>query len=146
MSRLDEKRFTALGVEWTARFSFNATCAVEDDTGESFYAVAAPFLTAIDKGDADKPEKVLAALGTRKNSVIRLLLFHALAVNHEITLEEVGDIIDDIGFQEATGLVLWAIGKALGASEDGEEGNAPTNRAARRAVASKARKTGGKPG
>lgn len=139
MSRLDEKRFTALGVEWTARFSFNATCAVEEDTGESFYAVAAPFLTAIDKGDADNPEKVLAALGARKNSVIRLLLFHALADKHDVTLEQVGDIIGDIGFQEAMGIVLWAIGKALGAGDEGEEGNAPKtpapNRRARKAAA-----------
>ena len=140
MSRLDEKRFTALGVEWTARFTFNATCAVEEDTGESFYAVAAPFLTAIDKGDADNPEKVLAALGARKNSVIRLLLFHALADKHDVTLEQVGDIIGDIGFQEAMGIVLWAIGKALGAGDEDEEGNAKApppaaNRKARRAAA-----------
>jgi hypothetical protein len=139
MSRLDEKRFTALGVEWTARFSFNATCAVEDDTGESFYAVAAPFLTAIDKDDADKPEKVLAMLGTRKNSVIRLLLFHALADAHEITLEQAGDIIQDMGLKGATEIVLWAIGKALGAGDEGAEGNAPKtpaapNRKARRAA------------
>lgn len=147
MSRLDEKRFEALGQEWIARFDFNTTCAIEEETGESFYAVAAPFLSAIDKGDADNPEKVLAALGARKNSVIRLLLFHALLGNHDVTLEQVGDIIGDVGFQEAMGIVLWAIGKALGAGDaDGDEGNAPTNRAARRAVASKARKTGGKPG
>lgn len=143
MSRLDEKRFTALDQEWIARFSFNATCAVEEDTGESFYAVAAPFLTAIDKGDADNPEKVLAALGARKNSVIRLLLFHALADNHDVTLEQVGDIIGDIGFQEAMGIVLWAIGKALGAGEEGDEGNAPKTAAAPNR---KARRAAGKPG
>ena len=140
MSSLDEKRFKAMGVEWTARFTFNATCAIEEDTGESFYAVAAPFLTAIVKGDAGDPEKVLAALGQRKNSVIRLLLFHALADKHDVTLEQVGDIIGEIGFQEAMGIVLWAIGKALGAGDtEGEEGNAPKppapNRTARRAAA-----------
>lgn len=140
MSRLDEKRFTARGQEWIARFSFNATCAIEDETGESFYAVAAPFITAIDKGDAEDPAKVLAMLGARKNSVIRLMLFHALSGNHEVTLEEVGDLIDAIGLQEATAIVLWAIGRALGAGDDGDEGNAKTvpaapNRKARRAAA-----------
>jgi hypothetical protein len=125
MSRLDEKRFKALKQEWIARFSFNATCAVEEETGESFYAVAAPFLAAIDKGDAEDPAKVLAALGARKNSRIRLLLFHALSDAHDVTIEEVGDIIGEIGLQEAMSIVLWAIGKALGAPDEDQEGNAP---------------------
>lgn len=140
MSRIDEKRFTALGVEWTARFSFNATCAIEEDTGESFYAVAAPFITQIDTGDATDPAKVLKALGSRYNSRIRLLLFHALADKHDVTLEQVGDIIGDLGLQGAIEIVLWAIGKALGSADDETEGNAPEaaltpNRKARRAAA-----------
>lgn len=140
MSRLDEKRFNARGQEWIARFSFNATCAIEEETGESFYAVAAPFLAQIDQGDADDPAKVLEALGSRSNSRIRLLLFHALAEQHEVTLEQVGDIIGEIGLPEAMGIVLWAIGRSLGSAEDGEEGNAPTpspNRKARRAAAAR---------
>ncbi len=142
MSRLDEKRFKALGVEWIARFDFNATCAIEEETGESFYAIAAPFIAQLDKDDRADPAKVLKALGSRHNSRIRLLLFHALSGQHEVTLEEVGDIIGDIGLQEAMAVVLWAIAKGLGADTGETEGNAPEppaapNRKARRAAASR---------
>jgi hypothetical protein len=142
MSRLDEKRFTALGVEWIARFDFNATCAIEEETGESFYLVVAPFLQQMDKGDAADPAKVLAMLGSRSNTTIRLLLFHALARHHaDLTIEDVGDIIEDIKLQGAMEVVLWAIGKAMGVQAEGAEGNAkaPTpapNRKTRRAAAS----------
>lgn len=140
MSRLDEKRFTALGVEWIARFDFNATCAIEEETGESFYSVAAPFLEKLDKDDAADPAKVLAALGGRYNSRIRLLLFHALSEKHDVTIDFVGEIISDIGLQEAMGIVIWAIAKGLGGSTEDAEGNAkPTpatgNRQQRKAAA-----------
>lgn len=143
MSRLDEKRFTALGQQWTARFDFNATCAIEDETGESFYAVAAPFLEQMDKQDIADPAKVLAALGKRYNSRIRLILFHALGGEDAgLDLKTVGQIITDIGLQEATAVVLWAIAKGIGGDLDEAEGNAPAapkapappNRKARRAA------------
>lgn len=142
MSRLDEKRFTALGQEWIARFDFNATCAIEEETGESFYAVAAPFLKAIDQGDAKDPDTVLAMLGTRKNSAIRLMLYHALSYEHDIDLLRVGEIIGEIGLGKATELVLWAIARGIDANADGDEGNAPKapaapNRKARRAAAAR---------
>lgn len=141
MSRLDEKRFTALGRQWIARFDFNATCAIEDETGESFYAVAAPFIEQLDQNDANDPAKVLKALGGRYNSRIRLLLFHALGGEEAgLTLGQVGDIIGDIGLQEAMGIVLWAIARGLGGDtgEADDAGNAPSpppNRKARRAAA-----------
>lgn len=124
MSRIDEKRFTALGVEWIARFDFNATCAIEEETGESFYAVAAPFLAQLDADAQGDPAKVLAALGGRYNTRIRLLLFHALSGAHEVTLEETGAIIGDIGLQAAMEVVLWAIAKGIGADPSADEGNA----------------------
>lgn len=142
MSRLDEKRFEALGQEWTARLSFNASCAIEDETGESFYAVAAPFLEQLDKQDAAVPAKALEALARRFNRRIRLILFHALAEQHDLTIEDVGPIIEDIGLQKATEIVLFAIAMALGVDAADAEGNAKTrppmpqaNRKARRAAA-----------
>lgn len=145
MSRLDEKRFTALEQEWIARFDFNATCAIEDETGESFYAVAAPFLEQIDKDDAADPAKVLKLLGGRYNSRIRLLLFHALSDAHpDIDEKDAGAIIGDIGLQGAMEVVLWAIAKGLGSDlhDADDEGNAKPagNRQQRRAqkIAAKA--------
>lgn len=143
MSRLDEKRFTALGQEWIARFDFNATCAIEDETGDSFYDVAAPFLEQLDKAEATNPAAALKLLGNRYNSRIRLLLFHALSDAHDVTIEKVGDIIGDVGLAKATELVLWAIAKGLDADVDAvPEGNAPPaapapNRKARRAGAAR---------
>lgn len=126
MSRLDEKRFKALGVEWIARFDFNATCAIEEETGESFYTVAAPFLAKMDESGAASAEGVLRALGTRHNSRIRLLLFHALSDAHDVRIEEVGKIIEAIGLAQATEVVLWAIERGIPFSGDEEaEGNAP---------------------
>lgn len=146
MSRLDEKRFQALGAEWIARFDFNATCAIEEETGESFYAVAAPFLAQLDKDDAGDPAKVLAALGGRYNSRIRLLLFHALSGAHEVTLEDVGNIIGDIGLQEAMGIVLWAIAKGMGADPDAADEGKGTKLPAGNRQQRRAQKSAAKPG
>ena len=142
MSRLDEKRFDALGQQWIARFDFNATCAIEEETGDSFYTVAAPFLAQIDEGNAKDPAKVLEALGTRYNSRIRLMLFHALSGQHDVTIEDAGRIIGDIGLQAAMEVVLWAIAKGLGSDIEEQEGNAPT----RLPVRQTPRKSGAKAG
>lgn len=123
MSRIDDKRFEALGQNWIARLDFNATCAIEEETGESFYTVSAPFLEQIDAGDAGNPAKVLQALGGRHNSRIRLILFHALLGQHpDVTLDQTGVIIGAIGLQEATAVVLWAIARGLGADLDAADG------------------------
>lgn len=140
MSRLDEKRFRALGKEWICRFDFNATCAIEEETGKGFYEFVAPMLIQLDAEDAKNPAKVLQAITGLRQSNIRLVLFHALSGAHEVTLEQVGDIIQDIGTAEAMGIIAWAIAQAMpgaGTDDGEEEGNAPPapNRKARRAAA-----------
>lgn len=128
MSRLDEKRFTALGVEWIARFDFNATCAIEEETGKGFYEFVAPLLIQLDAEDAKNPEKVMQAIIGLRQSDIRLVIYHALRGAHEVTLEDVGDIIQEIGTPAAMGIIAWAIARAMpSASADAEvdEGNAP---------------------
>ncbi len=145
MSRLDEKRFTALGQEWTARFDFNATCAIEEETGKGFYEVVAPYLVQLDEHDRQDPGKVLEVLKGISNSTTRLVLFHALSEHSQqiVTLEKVGEIIQDIGRLEAQKIVTWAIIRGLDgdtAKLDDDEGNAKAapapNRKARRAAAS----------
>lgn len=142
MSRLDEKRFRALGQEWICRFDFNATCAIEEETGKGFYEFVAPMLIQLDAEDAQNPVKVLQAITGLRQSNIRLVLFHALSGAHDVTLEQVGDIIQDIGTAETMGIIAWAIAQAMpGAGSQGEEGgatsapNPPANRKARRAAA-----------
>lgn len=141
MSRLDEKRFKALKQEWIARFDFNATCAIEDETGKTFYEFVGPLLVQLDAEDAADPVKVFAAIKGIRQSDIRLVLFHALVGQHEdITLEQVGQIIQDIGTAQAMGIVAWAIVQAMPTASDDpaeDEGNARAlpNRTARRAAA-----------
>jgi hypothetical protein len=136
MSRLDEKRFTALGQEWTARFDFNATCAIEAETGKGFYEFVGPLMIQLDAEDAKDPAKVFAAIKGLRQSDVRLVMFHALSGAHDVSLEDVGDIIQDLGTAGAMGIVAWAIAQAM-APGGVEEGNAPpaANRKARRAAA-----------
>jgi len=140
MSRLDEKRFMALGVEWTARFDFNATCAIEEETGKGFYEFVGPLMVQLDAKDANDPAKVFAAIKGIRQSDIRLVMFHALSGAHEVTIDEVGDIIHDLGTAGAMGIVAWAIAQAMAPGGDAEpEGNAKTlpsgNRQQRKAAA-----------
>ncbi len=138
MSRLDEKRFTALGQEWIARFDFNATCAIEEETGKGFYEFVGPLMVQLDQEDLEDPAKVFAAIKGIRQSDIRLVLFHALAGAHDVSLADVGEIIQELGTAEAMGIVAWAIAQAMAPSV-GAEGNAPTpagNRRQRRAAKS----------
>ena len=137
MSRLDEKRFKALGQEWAARFDFNATCAIEAETGKGFWEFVSPLMIKLDPEDAMNPGKVMTAMAGLRQSDIRLIMFHALSGAHDVTIEQVGEIIQDIGSAEAMGVVAWALGQAMGG--EGDEGNAkaaPTeNRTQRKAAA-----------
>lgn len=121
MSRLDEKRFTALGQEWIARFDFNATCAIEEETGKGFYEFVAPLLIQLDTEDAKDPEKVMKAIIGLRQSDIRLVIYHALSGAHEVTLEDVGDIIQEIGTPAAMGVIAWAIARAMPSASDEAE-------------------------
>lgn len=131
MSRLDEKRFRALGQEWIARFDFNATCAIEDETGKGFYEFVAPLLIQLDEEDAKDPAKVMQAITGLRQSDIRLVIYHALSGAHDVTKADVGDIIQEIGTPAAMGIIAWAIARAMPTASDehgDEEGNAPPQR------------------
>lgn len=137
MSRLDEKRFTALGQEWVARFDFNATCAIEEETGKGFYEFVGPLLIQLDRQDAKDPAKVFAAMRGLRLSDIRLVLFHALRGAHDVSLAQVGEIIHELGTAEAMATVAWAISQAMAPAGSGEaEGNAPNRKARKSAAAS----------
>lgn len=130
MSRLDEKRFTAGGREWIARFDFNAQCAIEEDSGKAFWAFVSPLLVQLDEKDAQDPAKILAAMTALRKSDVRLLLFHALAGQHEgLALEDVGDLIQEIGFGAAMEIAVWALAQAMPSAPDDEEEGGATSTA-----------------
>ena len=147
MSVLDSKRFSALDEEWTARFDFNAVCEIEERKGCGFVEVVGPFLQQLDESERGDPVKVLAAMKALRLSDVRLILFVALRSAHpEVTLEDVGQMISDMGLQAAMSIVGWAIVKGMAGSEGVEqEGDAkgggpggaenPPNRKQRRAAA-----------
>ena len=123
MSAIDEKRFSALGREWTARFDFNAMCAVEQrGEGRAFLAIVAPMLSQLDAADRDDPARQIAAARAIRMSDIRLL-FHQSLLGAQPGLgeAEAGELIAAIGLGAAMGIVAWAVTRALGeADADGE--------------------------
>jgi len=62
-----------------------------------------------------------AAAGSLKT--IRSLLWAGLLRNHKVTLEEAGQIADELGIAEASAGVKAAILKAYGTDTSGEEGS-----------------------
>lgn len=144
MAKVDEKRFKALGQNWTARFDFNAQCDLEDRTGIGFFEFVSPMMLQLDEDDADNQEKIMEAVTGLRVSDLRLVLFFSLAGQHEEMTEKLaGEIIQDLGgVVGALEILAWAIMQAMPADgdEDGEKGgatsaaNPPKNRQTRRAA------------
>jgi len=111
---VDEKRFVALGQEWTARFDFNSVCELEESYGRPFLAIVAPMLGGLDEEDADNPAKQVEAASRIRMSDVRKIMHEALrAHHHDVTLQGVGDIIGDVGLATAMDVVAWAVLRAL---------------------------------
>lgn len=127
MTSLDSRRFTALGLEWIARFDFNSAIALEeaDAQGRSFMEIVSPFLVRLDEADRRDPAKALAAAKAIKFGEIRAILTEALRGAHpDITDDQTGDICAELGIQRATEIVAWAIVRALPTGEDDDAGGA----------------------
>lgn len=144
MSRIDEKRFKALKQDWNARFDFNAMCALEEETRKGIYEFLAPMVIQLNEKDAADPSAVLKAVSALKMSDLRLVIYHALSGHHDVSPEDVGDIIEDIGMAKAMQIVGWAFQRAMPtkSNNEAEEGGAtssknPPSRAKRRKPAAK---------
>lgn len=111
-----EVGFTALGQQWTGVLNTNARCEMEDAFGRGFASLV---IDAFGLGASDEqpsaeqasdPEALQRfALERAKRMNIRFLrgfLFHALRQRHpNVTSNDVGFIIDEIGNAEALSLV-----------------------------------------
>lgn len=125
MSALDEKRFSALGKDWTARFDFNAICDLEDRTGRPFLEVVAPFMSGVSADANADPQAAIALASRLKMSDLRTILHASLLGAHpKLTLPETGEIIADAGIEVVSGIVAWAVAKAFG--KGAQEGNGET--------------------
>lgn len=132
MAAIDEKRFTALGQEWVARFDFNAICEMEERTGQSFFALVSPFLNGLTEADKDDQAKVLAAAKAIRVSDVRMVLHQSLlACQPETTLADTGNIVGDIGLDKAMEVVGWAIMKGMPGQKEGAKRGAANPRKGR---------------
>lgn len=124
MPAVDQKRFEALGQEWIARFDFNAICEIEDQTGKPFLSIVGPMLNAINVEEANDPQKAAAAAAMHlKMKDLRMILHEALRAYHpDIAARKVGEIISDIGMENALVVIMWAVMKGLGQNTDDQEG------------------------
>jgi hypothetical protein len=114
----DEKRFSALGRDWVARFDFNSICAIEESTGQPFLKVVAPLLSQVSVEEGASAHEIeraaLAAMVGLKLSDIRMILYQSLlGAQPTTTPVQAGEIIEDVGLQGAMEIVSWAIVKAM---------------------------------
>ena len=124
MSAVDQKTFTALGQEWTARFDFNSICEIEDRTGRPFLSVVAPFMSRIDLSDIENPEKIAAAASELRMSDFRSILYQSLRAKHpDVTINKAGEIVADMGLDGVMPVIVWAIQKGLVQTTGNDSGN-----------------------
>lgn len=129
MSALDEKKFIAIGRTWTARFGFNAMCAVEVETGEGFLGLVVPMLARLDAAKATDQATQVAALAGIRMTTVGVLLRHALAKAHpDIDDETIEAIFADIGLDGALDVVAWAVAQAMGIDSDDDENDREAGR------------------
>jgi len=122
--------FDAGGQRWTLFLGNAAQCGVEEQYERGFFAVVADAMPDIDAQTAmaiaqamsvgaDLPPeaaaKATAALKGMRLSVLRDLAWHGLRRHHpDVTLDDVSDIIDDIGHERFGGIIGQAIQAAQG--------------------------------
>lgn len=87
-----EVSFEALGETWTIKLGTNAMCEIEDATGESINTI----------GQSMNSEKFTMRL-------MRTVFFCGMADYHDkLTERQVGNILDEIGFDKASDIMMRA--------------------------------------
>jgi hypothetical protein len=126
---IGEQVFDALGKRFTLFLGTTAQCAIEEQYDRGFFAVVADAMPGVDAatamavaqsmttGDALPPhlaERAATAMRGIRMTVLRDLAWHGLRRHHPgLSLDDVGDVIDDLG-QEAFGEIM---GRAIRAAQ-----------------------------
>ena len=134
-----EVAFAALGQQWTGALTINARCAVEEAHDRGFMAVALDALGESGGGaiPADGDAAALVAFSVDRAQRINLrfvrsLLFHALRERHgDVTVEQVGQMIDELGEAEALGVVSAMVNRSSPQGEGEKAGRVPGKSRAR---------------
>ena len=95
--------FDALGKPREFKFTTNAICRLEERAGKSLQEVLAD-----------------TAEGGRRTVAFRLLMWAGLG---DLTLDDAGDIMDDIGLAEVDRIIAEGLKLAFPAKEPSAEGN-----------------------
>lgn len=124
----DEKTFTVLGRNWTARFDFNSICELEERYDRPFLELVGPMLSGVSEEDKNDPAKVAAAAMRIKFTDLRAVFHQAVLSNHpEATVSDAGAMIADMGLEAAMEIVGWAVVKAM-PNKAADEGKAKAKR------------------
>ncbi|KQN93852.1 hypothetical protein ASE95_02800 [Sphingomonas sp. Leaf231] len=127
--------FDAAGQRWTLFLGNAAQCAVEEQYGKGFFAVVADAVPDIDTEtalaiasamsagavpnlSAGTMEKMADAMRRVRLSVLRDLAWHGLQRHHhDVTLDDVSDIADELGQHRFGEIIGNAIRAAQGQGE-----------------------------
>lgn len=138
---LGEVSFDALGGRWTMFLGNAAQCALEEHFDKGFFAILADAMPNIRPDQLSDPVAMMAAARHVRVSTLRDIAWFALQKHHaSIGIEQVSDLIDDIG-SETFGDLL---GKAIASTQDkgaGQTGTGKKPASARRPTRAK-RQTG----
>ncbi|MGL5934596.1 MAG: hypothetical protein ACRCZI_03120 [Cetobacterium sp.] len=98
--------FDASGKTWKLKFSTNAICELEDAIGIGVDSIASSMQNE----------------SAQKMKLLRAVLWAAMQDHHEgITKKQVGDLIDEIGFEVATQKMTEAFAAAFPESKGGSQ-------------------------
>lgn len=127
---LGEVSFDALGGRWTMFLGNAAQCALEEHFDKGFFAILADAMPNIRPDQLSDPVAMMAAARHVRVSSLRDIAWFALQKHHDaIGIEQVSDLIDDIG-SEAFGDLL---GKAIASTQDKGAGQTGTGKKPARA-------------
>lgn len=151
---IGERTFDALEQRFTLFLGNAAQCGIEEQYDRGFFAVVSDAMPDVDAatamavtqsmstGEPMPPhiaERAATAMRGMRMTVLRDLAWHGLRRHHpKLSLDDVSDIIDDIG-QEAFGEIIGsAIHAAQGKAKEAGTGDKP-GKPARRATSPRAR-------
>lgn len=129
-----EVGFTALGESWTMFLGTAAQCALEEEHDKGFFALVQDAIPSVSgPADLEDPAKMAEAARSFRIGTLRQFAFHGLRKHHpDVSLDDVNEIIDDLGMADFGGVIGSAIAAAAdkaGATE--QKAAKPGNRSTR---------------
>ncbi|KZE09128.1 MULTISPECIES: hypothetical protein [Sphingomonas] len=118
-----EVPFEALGGRWTLFIGTAAQCALEQEHDKGFFAILQDAMPSVGLGDVEDKAKMAKAARDLRIGTLRSFALHGLAKYHcGLTVDQVDEIIDDLGFKRFGEIIGTAIAAAADrVTEEGEK-------------------------